>query len=278
MSCTELERFLDAYLDGELDEAARAPLAAHLQDCEPCRAEAAFGQRLRQRVREAAATDPAPERLRRQIRELVAQGAPHTAPRVGTQGASRPWWGLALAAAAGLALVVLPRLRPLTEAGAGTERGAVTMAALAEQSVQWHRSRAPLDVRGASSESIRDFFSDKVPFAVRLPRFHAQQAQLEGARLSSLGGQQAAYLSYRIGGDHVSVFVVDPSVVAALSRRDPSADPTRQPTLDPNGAGRVRVRWRGVRGYNFVLYARGDADYVITSEMDRSRLVRLIGQ
>ncbi len=257
MSCSESERFLDAFLDGELDEAARAPLEAHLQRCAPCRAQAAFGQRLRQRVREAAACDPAPERLRQQVRALVAQGGKTS---VAARPAGRQWWGIALAAAAGLAIVVLPRVRP------ATDTGAAAMAAMAEQSVQWHRSRAPLDVQGAGTESIRSFFSDKVPFAVRLPRFHAPQAQLEGARLSSLGGQQAAYLSYRIGGDHVSVFVLDPSVIAALSGQDPT------------GAGRVQVRWRGVRGYNFVLYAHGNAGYVVTSEMDRTRLVRLIGE
>lgn len=264
ISCKELERFLDAFLDGELDAAERAPLAAHLRQCTPCRAQAAFGERLRQRVREAASSEPAPERLRQQIRALVAHEAP-AAAAADRRARGRPWWGgLALATAAGLALVVLPRLRPSTNAP--TDNGMAGMAALAEQSVQWHRSRAPLDVQGASSQSIRDFFSDKVPFAVRLPRLRAPQAQLEGARLSSLGGQQAAYLSYRIGGDRVSVFVLDPSVVAALSGQDPT------------GTGRIPVRWRGVRGYNFVLYAHGNAGYVVTSEMDRTRLVRLIGE
>jgi anti-sigma factor RsiW len=134
---------------------------------------------------------------------------------------------------------------------------------IAEQSVQWHRTSLPMDVHGQSAESVRRFLSDKVPFAVRLPRLRAPDAQLEGARLSSLAGRRAAYLRYRVRGEPVSVFIVDPKVVRPLE-----SDERR---------GARRVSWHGVRGYNVAVYTNEGMGYAVTSGMDRHRLIELIG-
>ena len=39
MTCRDLERRIDAYLDGELDAAAEAEVGAHLDECPDCRAQ-----------------------------------------------------------------------------------------------------------------------------------------------------------------------------------------------------------------------------------------------
>src|SRR5690348_1456704 len=68
MQCGEVGSRLDAYLDGELPEAERAPLRAHLQDCPDCGPEAAALERLRDDIRRFAPVHRAPETLRSQIR------------------------------------------------------------------------------------------------------------------------------------------------------------------------------------------------------------------
>src|SRR6266542_3168840 len=51
MDCSELERSVDAYLDGEFDARERGEADAHLADCDRCRALAEAQGRIRAAVR-----------------------------------------------------------------------------------------------------------------------------------------------------------------------------------------------------------------------------------
>ena len=69
MSC-EPER-ITAYVDGALDEGARAEVAAHLEGCATCREQEAFERGLRTRLQALPAPEPRAgfdERLRRRLR------------------------------------------------------------------------------------------------------------------------------------------------------------------------------------------------------------------
>ena len=47
MECQDARRFIQGYLDGELQEAQAAPLRKHLLDCQPCRASAQSEKNLK---------------------------------------------------------------------------------------------------------------------------------------------------------------------------------------------------------------------------------------
>ena len=253
MDCLDAKKFIQTYLDGELVEDERVEVATHLASCGSCQAVARLEQGFKARIAACNADIAAPQRLRARLgasldgvdRELEQQ-------HLVAQRRRRWAWRLApIAAVAGFTAVavgVQPR---------GEERDAV-----AEQTVSWHRARLPLDVKGSETEAIRTFFRDKVPFAVRLPRFaHAKHAQLVGARLTNLAGQRAVALTYHVDGERVSVFVVDPRAIGARQVSEPK--------------GRD-IRWRGVRGYTVGTFVSGGTGYAITSEMDRQNLVRLV--
>jgi len=80
MDCTELERAIDAYLDGEFDARERAEADAHLAQCERCRALAdaqgrirtALRARLRDAMTPPAAEGRAPAALRARIEDALS--------------------------------------------------------------------------------------------------------------------------------------------------------------------------------------------------------------
>jgi anti-sigma factor (TIGR02949 family) len=244
MDCQEVHKFVHPYLDGEFGEDDRVAFAAHLSGCEHCRRVVRFEEQFKEKLSTSANPLPtAPGRLRARVGSLLAEETAREERR------NRRRWTLrlvpALAAAAALAIAL----------GVTLQGGQAPPAEqqLAEQSVRWHRTALPLDVTDSRGGKIRKFFRDKVPFAVRLPRLRNKNARLVGARLTQLRGQQAVYLTYQLGGQRVSFFVVDPRTL-----------PSRRP------------QWRGVQGYNVGTYVSGGTGYAVTSEMDRGRLVRLI--
>lgn len=76
MSCGEVARLLQSYLDGELDAATTVALRAHLRDCVRCGLEAATYQRIKAVLAERGRGDDDDTlgRLHRFAAQLVAQG------------------------------------------------------------------------------------------------------------------------------------------------------------------------------------------------------------
>lgn len=248
MDCQEVHKFVHAYLDGEFAEDDRVAFAAHLAACEPCSRIARFEERFKEKLRSSETERGAPPRLRARVEGVLAQEAQQ---QQRLERRKRWTWRLvpALAAAAVIgALGITLGLRERSQAA--------DPMTLAEQSVRWHRRKLPLDVTDSHGDAIQRFFRDKVPFAVRLPRFANPNAKLVGARLTQLHGNEAVYLTYQVGKQRVSVFVVDPRALSGTQDR--------------------RIHWRGVRGYNVGTFVSDGTGYAVTSEMDRGRLVRLI--
>lgn len=71
--CAEVRALVYVYLDGEIDEAHRIEVTAHLQECTPC--EGIFARELviKTRVREAHGAGSAPEALRTRVVAAIQQ-------------------------------------------------------------------------------------------------------------------------------------------------------------------------------------------------------------
>ena len=246
MDCAEVQRFLQPYLDGEIDGEERIFISAHLQSCERCQRDASFEQAFRDTVRRHAASPAAPPQLREKVLRALDEPPESKVVR---------WARMAIPAAAAVLLV-------LGVAISKRDGMPVAGATLADQSIDWHRRDLPLDVTGSSPDTIRRFFSDKVPFAVRPPVFKLPKTQLLGGRLSNLREHQAAYLIYQMGGHRVSVFIYDASAMTpeGVSRR----------------VGARNVLWSQRRGYNVAMYRSGGTGYVVASDLEPQQLVRLI--
>jgi len=261
MTCDEVRKFIQAYLDGELDEHEWAGLSDHLESCVDCRREARMEERLRRAVRRALPETPAPAALRLRVRAaLDAEDASRE-----EQAAGRlRLWTLRLVPAAALVALGIGFLWSRLQGPPAPSALKTALASLAEQSIEWHRLHPPMDVTASNPEAVRRYFSDKVPFAVRPPVFPVgRRAELLGARLANLREHRAVFVTYRLDGRRVSVFIFDSHAVPAAGGRVVKV-------------GGRSVRWQDVRGYNVALYTAGGTGYAVTSDMDPGGLVQLI--
>jgi len=243
MDCQEVQKFIHAYVDGEFDEREWAALRAHLEVCSSCDRMARFEERFRAGLRQALRPAAAPDGLRARVAAALDQAELPASWQ-------RRWALRLLPAAAAVALAL----------GVGLSQRREEVSPIAEQSIELHRLQLPMDVSSPRPEQIQSFFSDKVPFAVRVPRMG--RAKLVGARLASLRDHRAVYLNYRVGDRRISVFLVDPDAL-------------------PSGGQVVRVGDRdlhlqGVRGYNVLTYTSGGMGYAVASDMDPRGMVQLI--
>jgi len=256
IDCAELERSLEAFLDGEFDDVERAEAEAHLSLCEPCRGRAEARARVRDAVRSRlrAAMGPgttagrAPAALRGRLeRELTRQ--------------RRPFWRRAfaplpiatVAACAAGVLVVL------------ATRGGNNV--LLEEAVRKHNRDLPLEVTAAGvggAEGIPGWFDGKLDFHPSPPRFRANGVKVLGARISHLREWPAAYIRYALPRGNAGLFIVD--------------DPEQrfQATGREVRLGPSVVRVANARGYNVAVWRQNEIVYSLVSDLDEDDLFGLV--
>ena len=245
MECAEVQRFIDAYIDGEFADEDRAEMDRHFAECEACRAEARRQQHWKSMVRARLARPAAPYGLHARIeRALDAETAPPPLWR-------RISWRIAPAfVAAGLLAMLIIQAQPQSPSP------------LLHQSILDHTRNLPVEVASPNPDEVGHWFQGKVDFPVRPPRLGAE-ARLLGGRLVYVGSQYAAYLVYEVQGRKVSVFVFDPG---------------DQPMYAPR---RVVVENRQVymgveRGYHVALFRDQGVGYAVASDFDEPHVIQLV--
>lgn len=250
MDCRELERSVDAFLDGEFDERERAEAEAHLAGCPACRAmvegqgriRTAVRAKLREAMAPSASAGRAPDALRERLAQSLAKER-------------RPLWRRTLtplpiatmAACAAGVLVVLASHSGNPE--------------LVQDAINNHNRRLPLEVDAAAMPA---WFPGKLDFNPALPHFDDRRVRVEGARLSNLREWPAAYVRYQLPRGQAGLFIVD--------------DPGRRfdaPGREVN-VGREVVRVASARGYNVVVWRRNEIVYSLVSDLDEDSLFRLV--
>ncbi len=248
MTCPDLDPLIYPYLDGELDEAERGHIEAHVSSCGACRTrlsrEAAFQGALRRSVH-LRTRAPAPEALR----ELLRAGIRKENRRVQMISWAR-WGTLALVAAS--ASAVWFELRP------GHREQILEDAALRYQ------RGLPYELTDVSRDDVERWFGDKMQVRVPLP--HLSGATIAGARLSNLREHDAAYVVYQLpeagqrGADRrLGLFVLDDA-----EHEIPSVAPWPE------------VGVRSVRGFSVASWRSGGLVYELVSDMDEAGLRRAI--
>ncbi|HEY6100280.1 MAG TPA: anti-sigma factor [Anaeromyxobacter sp.] len=252
MDCSEIERSVDAYLDGEFDERERAEADAHLATCEACRGLADRHGRVRAALRAT---------LRAAMGASTPAGRAPEAFRARLSGAlekvRRPLWRRALSPV------------PLATAAACAAGALVVLAghsgddALLEEAVRIHNRDLPMEVFQASVESIPAWFQGKLDFHPSPPRFPGE-AQMVGARLSHLREWPAAYIRYELPRGHAGLFIVDDP----RGRFDVAGREIRE--------GPRTMRFGAAHGYNVVVWRQDEIVYSLVSDLDEAALVRLV--
>jgi anti-sigma factor RsiW len=195
---------VQAELDGELDAAAAAALAAHRAQCPICKAAADELARARELIAEGidsgdlyhSMPDDVQQRL--VARLVTAQSTLVAASRSPRRW--RPWWasplgyGLSLSAAALLFFTFLPRESDITQ-----------------QIVAGHiRALQPghlEDVVSTDQHTVKPWFDGRIDFAPPVKDLAAERFPLRGGRLDYIGGRPVAALIYQHDKHLIDLFV-----------------------------------------------------------------------
>lgn len=243
MSCDEAKKYLDAYVDGELEAGAMLRVENHLSRCETCGAVVAVKSRLKEELAELGQRR-APAHLRARVEKIARTGG-----RVRIILRAAP-----LAAAAAFAVFILWPMGPQAEE---------PMAAVVDDVVQRHVRDLPMEVQGPDPRSASSWFRGKVDFPVRAPALGLRNASFSGARLSNVRSHQAAHMLYDVDGHRVTVMIFNPEHTAF------------------SGGERVSVGQRDVligqrNGYNVAIFIDGGMAYALSSDLSKRRLLELV--
>lgn len=255
MDCTDIERLLDPWLDGEIVGRDAEEAESHLAGCEPCRTEADRRRHVRDAVRATlrSAMGPgapdgiAPEQLRLRIVEAI-------------EHERRPLWRrifapLPVAAAAACLLGAM-----LVVAGHRAHDP------LVEEAVQRHARDLPLEVTAAStgSDAVPAWFQGKLDFNPRPPHFSRPDIRLVGARLSHISDRPAAYMRYELPRGHIGLFIVE------------DHEGRLMPAPQLIGSESHQIRIVAMRGYNIAVWYRNGIAYSLVSDLDAAQLQHLV--
>jgi anti-sigma factor (TIGR02949 family) len=193
MNCEEADRFLDAYLDGELDPAKRAELEQHLAGCAECQQKLDRLRQFREFFTANAPHYPAPPELKGKVLARIEVRRRSTLTALVRQ----PWLYAAALLVVSLVLAWLKFFPDQPEL-------------IAHQAVANYKRAALLervcDVVSPDPGVVKPWFSGKLDFSppVVLPGLNFQ---MRGGRLDVINNRKAAAITYKRDKDLITIFV-----------------------------------------------------------------------
>jgi anti-sigma factor RsiW len=245
MNCREVTKYLDTYVDSELEAGRIIEVDTHLEDCARCRSIVLLKRTLKSEIRDLGQIN-APEHLRRQI---LDKANPRRKRRMAVAIAAIP-----LAAAAALIIALgLPGNAPEEELLSG----------VVEDVVNRHVRQLPMEIKGTDPNEATTWFRGKVDFPVRAPSLNLKEATFQGARLSNVRSHQAAHMTYNVDGHPVTLMIFNPRVTTFAGGRHVAID------------GKDVILGRR-KGYNVAIFVQGDMAYALSSDLSQKRLLKLV--
>ena len=191
--CPDKHLLVQADLDGELDTAAAASLAAHLEACPGCAALQTELATQSAQLRSGLTRYSAPASLRAAI--ISQQPA---APLIRRR---RPVWGYGASFGAGLAVAASVALFAVLPAHDDTVPDVVAAHIRALQPGHL------VDVGSSDQHTVKPWFDGRLDYAPPVRDFTAQGFPLIGARLDFAAGRPVAALVYRRDKHLIDVFI-----------------------------------------------------------------------
>lgn len=200
MSCEHTRKFLDAYLDGELDVHKGLEIEQHLNDCLACRKRHDARRGLRDAVQSQARYFSAPVPGVRRVHAALDRTEGGAGPR-----RALPAHWLSLAATAAFAA--------LLGSGATFWFGQVAAEDRLVQEVVASHARSLMvagritDISSSDQHAVKPWFNGKVNYSPPVVDFTAKGFALVGGRLDFLDNRPVASLVYRHRQHLINLFI-----------------------------------------------------------------------
>ncbi len=268
LACQDCERYLEAFLDQELDVKESLDMQAHLRSCPACM-ELAEAERACQRfIREQAYETPLPDAMKSQMIRRAMDGI------TGRSAVVEPrttWWewlctwirpkdfALGMVSAAAILLVLFGPFS-LWPQGDNTADRFLAEASMAYRANQRHPM--PLEVSASDDKEVADWFSRRLTYSFKVPCITDTATKLLGGRLCRLLDRQSATFVYKRNGKDVMLFAF---------RGDGVSLPARN---------RVRVQdqdlyFHNVSGRPVAAWQRGGIVYSMVGDLNRDDILKI---
>jgi anti-sigma factor RsiW len=128
-----------------------------------------------------------------------------------------------------------------------------------------------MDVVTADIGQVQKYFTEKLPFAVRLPRLSSENAPAPnlGGRVTQINSHDAAYVRYELPRGRVSVFVYE---APGSSLREMA--PLNKPLYKIRGEN---VQLQRVRGFTTMRWTRDGLVYSVVTDLPEGELLNFPG-
>ena len=198
MNCKEAERFLDAYLDGELELSQQLELEKHLSGCPECQAALQELREFRAFFLTAAPTYKAPPELREKVLAITRE-EPVQRKQVSRLALwRRPWVYAAalLAIAVPIAwMVFYPNRERRLAAQAVSDYGRALFV------------DHLCDIVSPDPKVVKSFLTSKLNFAPPVVDLASAGYQMRGGRIDIVQNRRVATLVYRHNKDIITLFM-----------------------------------------------------------------------
>ena len=257
MNCGDVRLRLLDYQQGRLPASAHGSVRAHLEGCAACAQADAVEQELTRVLERRLPQHPASLALKRR---LAAQWA--------ATPAALPWWRrwrATLVPALAVA-VVLAVGGPILSYERALSRGAAARAGLVAEAVNDHlrvlTSQRPLEIESGSVHQVKPWFEGRLDFAPVLGFEGDADFPLRGGAVGYFMDRKAAVMVYARRLHPVTLLVF-------------RADGLTWPERGLTRVGGVEAYVTASRGFNVVMWRRGELGYVLVSDVDARELREL---
>jgi mycothiol system anti-sigma-R factor len=257
MACERSKEQLYLYLDGELAPSEALEFKQHLRTCLPCQQEATRHQRLRTLLRTTLAEEEVPLHLWTSIQHQLERENTGEVQLAG--GRTRwPLWSSLVTVAALLLVTFMVRLWFLAPQ-------APVVQEIVDSQIRARLAGMPYNPMAADSRIIRQWFQDKVEFAVLVPDLPQERYMFLGARVDYFLGRRVAELAYATDTYRLSL------VMFLQKDLDLAAIPAVR-------EGTRTLHVQQYKGYTTVLWKDGDILCGLISDLPRKALLPIARQ
>ena len=252
MDCQDARLDLLAHQQGRLQLDRHEAVTAHLETCADCAHVDAAEQELTRVLERRLPQHPASVALKRR---LAAQWATE-----GVSPRSRwAWtWRRAVVPALAAALLVVVAVPFLV----GRAQTPLIVAEAINDHLRVVQAQRPLEVESGGIHQVKPWFVGRLDFAPEVAGVDDPEFPLQGGALGYFVDRKAGVLVYRRRLHPITLFVF---------RNEGLPWPGGEP-----GAGRLSTH--SDRGFNVVLWRRGDLGYALVSDVDARELAAFAGR